>query len=218
MKDIQYFLDEEGKYCLTEQKPHDVWDEEIQDWDYKRIPLDFLRQKPFKHAYDNIAYKKELTKGYDLNDAELTMLGLFFMHHSRYFRDDYYGVPIPEIAINMFDVLDSSISKSPVTEHAVLYRFCQVEDKHDMRVGDIIFTPHNLTCTADKWNRNDRDIYIIRALSHDETRAHDTYKMYPHNRNEHQVNFLRGTKFLVSNIKEIPGTDYHEFYMKESEQ
>ena len=217
MKDIKYFLEEEYKYCQIEREEVEVWNEEIQDWDYKRIPLDFLRQKPFQREYGNITYKKKQTKGYNLSDAELTMLGLFIMHHSQFFRDDYYDV-IPEIAKNMFEVLDVSVSKAPITEHKILYRFCQVEDKYDMKVGEVLFIPHNLTCTSDKWDRNDRDIYIIQTLPHDKTHAHDMYKMYPHNENEHQINFLRGTKFLVTAIKDIFGTEYHEFYMEELEQ
>lgn len=217
MKDIHYFLEEEDKYCQNKSEEFEVCDEEVQEWEYKRVPLDFLRQRPFQCEYDNIAYKKELTKGYDLSDEELTMLGLFIMHHSRYFRDDYYGDVIPEIAKNMFEVLDSLVSKGPVTAHKTLYRFCQVEDKHDMKVGDVLFIPYNLTCTSDKWDRNDRNIYIIQTLPQDKTHAHDIYKMYPHNKNEHQINFLRGTKFLVTEIKEIAGTEYHEYFMDELE-
>ncbi len=218
MKKIRFFLDEEDKYCQTEPEEIMIWDEEAQEWDYKRIPLDFLRSRPFQQSYNNLEYKRERTQGYNLSDAELTVLGMFIMHHSQFFRDDYYGNVVPEIAQNMFEVLDSSISKAPITEHATLYRFCEVEDKHDMKVGEVFFIPHNLTCTSDKWDRNDRNIYIIQTLPSDKTQAHDIYKMYPHNENEHQVNFLRGTKFLVTAIKDIFGTVYHEFYMEELEQ
>ena len=215
MKDIKYFISEEEKYCKIEPEETMVWDEEIQDWDYKHNPLDFLRSRPFLHNYENKNYIRELTTGYDLTDTELTALGMFSMHYSRYFRDDYYGEVIPEIATNMFEVLNSLVSKAPITEHTTLYRFCKIEDKHDMKVGEVLFIPYNLTCTSDKWDRNDQNIYIIQTLPHDKTHAHDIYKMYPHNENEHQVNFLRGTKFLVTNIKEISGTEYHEFYMEE---
>lgn len=217
MKEIRYFLDEEDKYCQTEPEEIMIWDEEAQEWDYKRIPLDFLRSRPFQQNLNNLDYKRERTHGYNLSDAELTVLGMFIMHHSRYFRDDYYGEDIPEIAKNMFEVLDVSVSKAPITEHKTLYRFCQVEDKHDMKVGEVLFIPHNLTCTSDKWERNDRDIYIIQTLPHDKTHAHDIYKMYPHNENEHQINFLRGTKFLVTAIKDVSGTEHYEFYLDEIE-
>lgn len=217
MKDIKYFLEEEKRFCQTEPGELEVWDENVQDWDYKRSPLEFLRQRPFLREYSNIAYIKEHTKGYDLTDVELTVLGLFIMHHSKYFRDDYYDGNIPEIAKNMFEVLDNVVSKAPVIRQEMLYRFCQVEDKHDMSIGDVLFVPYNLTCTAENWNRNEQNIYIIKTLPHDKTRAHDICEMYPHNINEHQVNFLRGTKFLVSNIERIPDTEFHRFYLEELE-
>lgn len=214
MKDIRYFLDEESKYCQTQPKECEVWDEDAQEWSYKRIPLAFLLSKPFLREYENISYKKELTKGYDLNDAELTMLGLFIMQHSRYFRDDYYELPIPELALNMFEVLNSLVAKAPVTENALLYRFCVDEDRKDMEIGDSIVFPYNLTCTANKWNRKDNNIYVIHTLPKEDTNAHDLYRMYGHGC-EKQVNFLRGTKFLVVDKEIIDKTEYHIFVMNE---
>lgn len=218
MKDIQYFLDEEDKYCQTEPKETMVWNEEVYDWDYMNIPLDFLRQKPFHKSYNNLDYRKERTQGYDLSDAELTVLGMFIMHHPWCFRDDYYGEEVPEIAKNMFEVLDSLVAKAPTTTNHLLFRFCVDEDKHDMKINDIVTFPHNLTCTADNWNRSDNNIYVITTLLDRRTRAHDIYKMYPHNGREKQVNFLRGTKFLVTDIMKIPGTKYNQFYMNELEK
>ena len=160
MKDIQYFLDVEDKYCQTIPEEVEVWDEDVQEWDYKRIPLDFLRSRPFDQSYNNLDYRKERTQGYDLNDAELTVLGMFFMHCSAPFRDDYYtqkGDAVPEIAKEMFEVLDSLVAKAPQTTNNLLFRFCVDEDKHDMKIGDIVTFSHNLTCTLDKWNRNDNN-------------------------------------------------------------
>ena len=214
MKDIRYFLDEENKYCQTKPEEILAWDEEVQEWDYKRIPLAFLRQRPFQRGYDNIAYRKQLTNGFNLSDSELTMLGLFIMHHSRYFRDDYYGNEIPILAKNMFEVLDCLVAKAPITENQIVYRFCVDEDESDMEIGDTIIIPHNLTCTADKWNRNDNNIYIIHTLPKEDTNAHDLYRMYLHG-HEKQVNFLRGTRFLVVDKKEIDETEYHIFVMNE---
>ena len=217
MKDIKYFREEEDKYCQTEREEVEVWDEEIMDWDYKRIPLDFLRQRPFYRERENIYHNKELTKGYDLSDAELTILGMFIMHHSRCFRDDYYGECVPEIAKNMFDVLDSLVTKAPVTEANVLYRECKYPDDITLKAGDVLFVPHNLTCTLNNCVRDDNNFYIIRTLTHSKTRAHDIYRMYPHNAQEMQVNFLRGTKFFVTNVEVIKGTEYYLFYMEELE-
>jgi len=215
MKDISYFLDEEGRYCQTMPEEKMDWNEEAQDWDYKRIPLDFLRQKPFHQSYKNIDYIRERTKGYDLNDAELTVLGMFIMHHSRYFRDDYYEGEVPEIAKNMFYVLDGVVAKAPESDANILYRDCKYPDNIKLKVGDFLVVSYNLTCTINNCIRKDNNFYIIRTLSHNKTRAHDIYKMYPHNEREKQVNFLRGTKFLVTDVNAILGTEYHVFYMNE---
>ena len=217
MKNISYFLDEEDKYNQTESIDNEVWDEEVQNWNYKRIPFAFLRSKPFRRSYNNIAYLKEHSEGYDLSDSELTALSMFIMHCSAPFRDDYYGEPIPELALNMFEVLDSVVSKAPATQSKTLFRFCVDEDRHDMKVGDIITFPHNLTCTTDRWDRKDNNIYIIQPLHHDKTRAHDIYKIYPHNEKERQVNFIRGSRFRVMDIENIDGTEYHKFYMIEKD-
>ena len=221
MKDIQYFLDVEDKYCRTIPEEVEVWDEEAQEWDYKRIPLDFLRSRPFHQSHDNLDYNRKLTKGYDLNDAELTILGVFFMHCPAPFRDDYYtqkGNIVPEIAKEMFEVLNSAVSKAPITNSEKVYRHCKYPDIVDLKVGDSLVIPHNLTCTTNLWPNHDGNIYAIRTLSLEETRAHDIYRMYTHNENERQVNFLRGTRYQVTDIQEISGTEYHVFNMDELKQ
>ena len=218
MKDIKYFLEEEYKYCQTKIENIEAWDENIHDWVYIQSSLDFLRQKPFQHGLNNIDYIKELTKGFDLSDAELIMLGMFIMHHSRYFRDDYYGDTVPEIAKNMFDVLNTLIAKAPIADIGTLYRECKSPDTIALQVGDILLIPHNLTCTENNCMSIKNNIYVIRTLPHTKTRARDIYKMYPHNVKEKQVNFLRGTKFLVTKVEKIEDTDYHRFYMNELSQ
>ncbi len=214
MKDIRYFLEEEDKYCQTKPEECVIWDEEAQDWDYNHSPLDFLRLKSFHHSFENLEYNKEVTKGYDLSDAELTILGMFTMQHSGCFRDDYYTPPIPKLATNMFEVLNCTVEKAPKTENHILYRFCVDEDRNDMEIGDRIVIPHNLTCTADKWNRKDNNIYIIYTLPKLNTNAHDLYRMYRHG-HEKQVNFLRGTKFLIVDKEIIDETEYYQFIMHE---
>ena len=213
MKDICYFLDEEYRYNQADYEDVGVCNEELESWD----PLYFLRQKPFQRYFRCIDFVREHTKGYDLNDAELTVLGMFIMHYSQYFRDDYYN-ETTEIATSMFEVLESVVAKAPKFESGTLYRFCNDYDKSDMKIDDVVLVPHNLTCTADRWNRSDCNIYVIQPLSQDKTRAHDLFKMYPHNPYEKQVNFLRGTRFLVTDIKKIKGTEYHEFYLTELEK
>ena len=216
MKDIKYFLDEEDEYNQTQSIDNIVWNGEAQESIYNHRPLGFLQQKPFHRTFEKSLYHiKERTQGYDLSEAEMVVLGMFIMHHSRYFRDDYYEAKIPEIALNMFEVLNSAISKAPKTDSRVLYRFCNSHDNQKMQIGDIIKIPHNLTCTPkDKWGSHE-GIYIIQTLPKNITRAYDLYKMYSHNINEKQVNFLRGNKFYVTGIEKITGTPFHRFYMNE---
>lgn len=217
MKNINYFLEEEDKYCQTKPVDIEVWDEEVKDWNNRFIPMDFLRSRPFHRTHETITYIKERTEGYNLNDAELTVLGMFIMHCSGPFRDDYYENPIPEFARNMFEVLDSVVSKAPLTKHRTIYRFCVDEDRDDMNVGDVVTFPYNLTCTTTRWNRKNSNIYNIQTLSQEKTHAHDIFKMYSHNVRERQVNFLRGTQFYIFDIKKIAGTENWEFYMIEKE-
>ena len=216
MKDIKYFLDAEDRYNQANQETVLLWNNGLESIEHD--PLSFLRKRPFHRSYDSIGYVREQTIGYELNDAEHTVLSMFIMQCSQYFRDDYYYKPIPEIATSMFEVLESVVAKAPRFDNKTLYRFCNDYDKSCIKVDDVILVPHNLTCTADRWNRNDCNIYVIQTLSQDKTRAHDLCKMYPHNHAEKQVNFLRGTKFLVTDIKEIRGTVFHEFYLRELEK
>ena len=46
------------------------------------------------------------------------------------------------------------------------------------------------------------------------TKAHDLYRMYNHG-HEKQVNFLRGSKFLIEDKKIIDDTEYYQFIMHE---
>lgn len=216
MKDIEYFLYEEDKYNEIERDDFGVYDEDSKEIIFGNDdPLSFLIEKPFHGIYEKaIDYIKERTQGFCLSEAEMTILGVFYAKWSAPFRDDYYTPPIPELALNMFEVLDSVVAKAPVTENLLLYRFCVDEDKNDMKVGDNIIIPYNLTCTADNWNRKDSNIYIIHTLPQNMTKAHDLYRMYNHG-HEKQVNFLRGSKFLIEDKKIIDDTEYYQFIMHE---
>ena len=216
MKDVKYFLNEEEKYNEVHRHDFGVYNEELEEFVFgEDNPLSFLKERPFNGIYEKaIDYIKENTIGFCLTEAEMTMLGVFYARWSAPFRDDYYSLPIPELALNMFEVLNSLVAKAPVTENEVLYRYCVDEDRNEMEIGDTIVFPHNLTCTADKWDRKDNNIYVIHTLSKEDTNAHDLYRMYGHGR-EKQVNFLRGTKFLVVDKEIIDETEYHIFVMNE---
>lgn len=216
MKDVKYFLNEEDKYNEIQRNDFGVFDKALNEFVFgEDNPLSFLKERPFHGVYEKaVDYIKENTKGFCLSEAEMTMLGVFYARWSAPFRDDYYSPPLPELALNMFEVLNSLVAKAPVTENEILYRFCVNEDRKDMEIGDIISFSYNLTCTADRWERNDNNIYVIHTLPKKDTNAHDLYRMYSHGR-EKQVNFLRGTKFLVVDKEIIDETEYHIFVMNE---
>ena len=121
MKDIEYFLYEEDRYNEIERDDFGVYDEDSKEIIFGNDdPLSFLIEKPFHGIYEKaIDYIKERTQGFCLSEAEMTILGVFYAKWSAPFRDDYYTPPIPELALNMFEVLDSVVAKAPVTENIV---------------------------------------------------------------------------------------------------
>lgn len=57
------------------------------------------------------------------------------------------------------------VNKAPINADPILYRFCNDYDKCDMKVGDIINIPHNLTCTNYNWHQEKyNNVYIISPL------------------------------------------------------
>jgi len=67
------------------------------------------------------------------------------------------------------------------------------------KIGEIFEPSHSLTTTTEVWE-NDTNMYVITLRSIDKTKAHSLYKIYNHG-NETQVNFERGTQFVVENVE-----------------
>lgn len=176
--------------------------------------LNYLRDRIFSkiHKTLNEPLGKEIEFG--LSEAQRVLLRLFYCKHSHIFRDDYYYNGISEFVQNLFDTLDDAVNKAPTNSDPILYRFCNEYDKCDMKIGDIILFPYNLTCTNYDWHQEkDRNVYIITPLRQ-KTNAHNLFEIYEHG-DEKQVDFLRNTKFLVTNIEDTCGTSYKKFYMEE---
>lgn len=212
MIDIKYFLEEEDNYNKTN---HDEWTtNEFGELEFAHDALSFLREKPFHKLCAATDFVTERCTQFGLTDSERTVLRMFYAKWSAEFRDDFYKKPIPELANNMFITLNNVIKKAPITDSKVLYRFCNEYDQANMKINDVILIPHNLTCTTFNWNQNGNNVYVICTLPSDKTCAHDLYKIYEHG-DEKQVNFLRGTRFLVTKIEEIPNTKYHTYYLDE---
>lgn len=129
------------------------------------------------------------------------MLYCFLGPFSRYFRSDNYHTGIPEVVKEMQEVLDSAIRKAPKCECKTLYRFLNDFDRRNLHIGEVYTPTHSLTTTTEDWGK-DSDMYIIAPVSNGNTRAHSLFELYNHG-DETQVNFERGTKFKVVDIKDI---------------
>ena len=206
MKDINYFLDFESRY-IEENSPFEwVWNDEIGELGPPYDPLHFLQDRPFEKFSGTEVAKKAVP--FNLSYAERLMLHLFIGSKSRYFRDDHY-VETPDIVKEMQLVLDSVIAKAPLFTGNTLYRFTK-DDKVDFEIGDTYAPSHSLTTTTDDWEQ-DKDTYVITPLPIGATKAHSLYLIY--NNGENQVNFERGAKFQVTDIKKRNG--FKLIYMNE---
>ncbi len=212
MKDIQYFLNEEEKYLTSPQaEPELVWNDEYEELDYLYDPLDFLRTRPFQtFQYNNI----DKENNYRLTDVEKMIFACFISDISYVFRDDNYCGKVPEIVREMQMVLNSIILKAPKYKGNTLYRFTKIGDKTDFEIGDIYQPLHSLTATTEDWEQNRSDVYVIKTLPENETKAHSLYLIHNHG-DETQVNFLRGTSFKITNIEPLEGSEYKRIFMSE---
>ena len=114
----------------------------------------------------------------------------------------------------MQKILNDIILKSPKNTATILYRFLEPEDKRDLHIGEVYTPEYSLTTTIDDWEQN-VDVYIITPLDENNTQAHEIFRLV-FNQNENQVNFIKGTKFLVTDIKQKG--DNKIFYLRELEK
>lgn len=201
IKNIQYFIDKEKEYISAHKNDGTIFEEGtgLIDADFYN-PEYFLKDGKIQWYYDGIKGYIENKEKYELTEAERVILRMFYGDMSCYFRDDYYHEKIPEVAGELFRVLNSLVLKAPQSESSTLRRYCVPQDKTDFSEGDIFIVAHCLTCTEDNWEQEDRkNVYIIEPLKDGNTKAHNLYEIYNHG-DEKQVNFTRGTSFKITKI------------------
>jgi hypothetical protein len=215
IKDIQYFIKKEKEYISEHKNDGTIFVEgtgPIDDDFYN--PEYFLKDGKIQWYYDGIKGYIENEEKYELTEAERVILRMFYGDMSCYFRDDYYHGTIPEVARELFKVLNSLVLKAPQSESSTLRRYCVPQDKTDFSKGDIFTIAHCLTCTKDNWGQEDRkNVYIIEPLKDGKTKAHNLYEIYNHG-DEKQVNFTRGTSFKITKVI-TQKNDLKLIYMKE---
>lgn len=216
MKDLSYFIEKEEIY--NQQHPQDefFFNDKFGEFDVRTYPNDLLKGKWISQLATDLTKNTEYVNLHraGLLDVEIVILYCFMGNLSRYFRDDYYvGCDyIPEEALALQEILDSILRKAPKTESHILYRFLKPEDQRDFKIGDSFTPSYSLTTTNEDWAQ-DVDAYIITPLANNETNARDIFKFYNHG-NENQVNFLKGTSFIITDI-EINLTGLKKIYMEE---
>ena len=216
-KDIQYFLNAEKEFC----KDHPDYGTLYFDEKYgmgkvgDNDQASFLIHRPFEENFSRHFKLIGNEDKYGLTDAERILLNMYYAQHSAKFRDDYYHSEIPEVVKQMFMGINNVVAKAPQNHDKILYRFCQSEDPKNMKVGETISFPYNLTCTNFDWKQAKfKNVYVITPLQDGNTKAHNLYDIYEHGQ-EKQIDFLRGTSFKVTKIEKTKGTPYKKFYLSE---
>ena len=198
MENIDYFVEFEQSYCKTPIP--DIVYVDGSGFEPGEEPLHFLR----KGRFTQLAQRARELKGVSgLSDVEWLILLCFMADLSPYFRSDTYYNGVPNVVKEMQHILDIVISKAPVFSGKKLYRFLKSNDKTDFSIGDCFIPEHSLTTTMEDWGQ-DCDSYVITPLPLDKTRAHSLCSFYNHG-NEMQVNYERGTKFIVTDIQKSNG-------------
>ena len=216
-KDIQYFLNAEKEFC----KEHPDYGTLYFDEKYgmgkvgDNDQASFLIHRPFEENFSRHFKLIGNEDKYGLTDAERILLNMYYAQHSAKFRDDYYHSEIPEVVKQMFMGINNVVAKAPQNHDKILYRFCQSEDPKNMKVGETISFPYNLTCTNYDWKQAKfKNVYVITPFQDGNTKAHNLYDIYEHGQ-EKQIDFLRGTSFKVTKIEKTKGTPYKKFYLSE---
>ena len=163
VKDLQYFLDEEDKFCKEHPDYGELFfDESINEMSEYGMDdrLNYLSDKKISSICKLVEEELGKESKFGLSDAQIVLFGLFLGRDSCIFRDDYYYAGITDFVQNLFDTLDDAINKVPINTDPKLYRFCNEYDKSDMKVGDTITIPHNLTCTNYDWEKEKCNVYI----------------------------------------------------------
>lgn len=147
-----------------------------------------------------------------LSDIETIVLRSFTMRSSGLYRLDEYNCPIPPIVISLCEILDNALNKLPRFKGDLLIRACDEVDPANFQTGEMFIPNYALTTSANKnWGDGENVIYIVTPLM-EGSRACALY--YVDDGPEKQVTFLRGTPFLVKDIK-CPETKKIEIYLEE---
>ena len=114
----------------------------------------------------------------------------------------------------MCKALDTILIKAPTCTDTPLYRQHRKNDVIDFKEGEIRTFPSYLTTSIKNWNQPCHQLIITPNLSH--TNAKALYKIR-NDKEEYQVDFKRGTSFLIEKVEtfEGDGVKFKRIWMKE---
>lgn len=144
---------------------------------------------------------------YDIKYEEFYTLLMLYARCFRFVqRDLFYG--IENEFIKVFKTLfDGLLQKTPRTHLNVLYRKESASVKEYINCFEQnkpFVTRHYLTCSKDDFD-NSSEKLVITPLSDGKSRAHEVFQILNNPEDsdppEWQVNFERGTKFKITNVK-----------------
>ena len=144
---------------------------------------------------------------YDIKDEEFyTLLMLYARCSKSVQRDLFYGVE--NDFIREFKTLfNGLLQKTPRTHLNVLYRKESASTKEYINCFEQnkpFVTRHYLTCSKDDFD-NSSEKLVIKPLSDGKSKAHEVFQILNNPEDsdlpEWQVNFERGTKFKITDVK-----------------
>lgn len=157
--------------------------------------------------------KHELSK-WQLTKFEMLMLLCYQGDLYEVFDNgDPYKSPYPINA--MCKAMDTVLIKAPTCTDAPLYRQHRRNDVVAFKVGEIrIFSSYLTTTSSKNWNQPCHQLIIAPNLAH--TKAKALY-MIRNDKEEYQVNFKRGSSFLIERVEtfKVDGIDYKKIWMRE---
>lgn len=154
-------------------------------------------------------------KEYNLTDLEaLSIVILEGFGCSRFIQEPLYNRrKLNALTEVLIQNLDSALRKAPKNTHPVLY----ANDgfmRGNNRIGDIFTVNGFFTTSIDDFDNAHSIKWIIEPLLEGQTKAHEIYN---HGEDcpylEYQVEFERGTKFEITDIKK--GKEYNVVHIKE---
>ena len=157
-------------------------------------------------------------KEYNLTDLEaLSIVILEGFGSSRFIQEPLYNRrKLNALTEVLIQNLDSALRKAPKNTHPVLY----ANDgfmRGNNRIGDIFTVNGFFTTSIDDFDNAHSIKWIIEPLPEGQTKAYEIYKIYNHGEDcpypEYQVEFERGTKFEITDIKK--GKEYNVVHIKE---